>query len=333
MKQRVILIGHGGISKSYVSAFSKNEKADIFGVVGRDNKRVKEFAWKNDIQIFGTDVKEVNERAKATAAVICTPNANHYEGVLTASQLGLHCLCEKPLHISVEKQQEMIYSCQEHNVKLAVSYMRRFIPHLRFIKELIDSGKLGRITVVDVMIKHFRDKKYYESWHGTNEIDGGGPFMQQGSHIIDLALWLCGGFKEVIDSKRFQVYHEIETEDHGYAIVHYNNGAIGMIEASTASIGLKKEGIEISGTNGTICANYQEITTFDVPGLTLPEFNDEATNEVLFEQLVSDFIESIEKDRSPFIDGESAKKATELIAEIYSKAGEPIKLIPGKQEM
>ncbi|WP_282936286.1 Gfo/Idh/MocA family oxidoreductase [Paenibacillus sp. RC67] len=326
-KQRLILIGHGGISKSYLKAFSKVPNAEIVGVVGRHAEKVEAFAGEFSIPFFGKKLGEVAKNAGATAVIICTPNAVHYQNVMEASRLGLHCLCEKPLHISPEKQQEMIASCKEYGVKLTVSYMRRFASHLQYIKNIIDSGKLGQITVVDVGLKYFRPKEYYyNSWHGTHELDGGGPFIQQGSHIIDLALWLCGGYKEVITAKMFQVYHDIQTEDHGYAIIHYQNGAIGMIETSTSCFGLKKEGIEISGTKGTIFANYSEIVTFDVPGLDPPIFSENApTNESLFERLVVDFVQSIEEDRSPFIQGESAKTTTELITDIYYKAGEPIR--------
>jgi UDP-N-acetyl-2-amino-2-deoxyglucuronate dehydrogenase len=327
MKQhRLLLVGHGGISKSYLEAFAKLERVEIAGVIGRSLPRAQAFAEQHGIAVYGTEMEDVAKRANATAVVICTPNAAHYEGVMEAARLGLHCLCEKPLHIAPEKQREMIAACRDRGVKLAVSYMRRFIKHLRYIKELIDAGKLGRITVVDVTIKHYRAKEYYDSWHGTVEMDGGGPFIQQGSHIIDLALWLSGGYRRVMDAKRFQVYHDIEVEDHGYALMEYGNGAIGMIEASTASFGMKTEGIEISGTHGSIAANYQGLTLFDVPGLTPPAFNpEESANPALFEQLAADFIASIEENREPFVSGEAAAAATELIMDIYSTAGQPIR--------
>lgn len=325
-EQRVILIGHGNISKSYLRAFAKLPQASIVGAVGRSADKVKAFAEEHGLAFYGTELEQVAREAQATAAVICTPNAAHYEGVMKASRLGLHCICEKPLHIALDKQEEMIESCKRHGVKLAVSYMRRFIPHIQFIKSLVDSGALGRIAVVDVILKNYRDAAYYDSWHGTFEHDGGGPFMQQGSHIIDMAIWLGGGYEEVTDARMFRVMHEIETEDHGYAVVRYSNGAVGMIEASTVCCGVKKQMIEISGTLGSIIASYDEIVTFDVPGVELPQFpRDESVNDTCFERLAADFVEAIERDRAPAIDGESAKTATELIRAIYAKAGPVVK--------
>lgn len=326
-KHRIILIGHGVISKVYIAAFSNTKNTVIVGVVGRNAKKVRLFAEEHGIARWGISIEEVALQTRATIAIICTPNVAHYEGVMTASRLGLHCLCEKPLHICPDKQLEMINSCKKYGVKLATSYMRRFANHFLYVKELIDSGGLGCIRVVDVIIKHYRPKAYYDSWHGTKEIDGGGPFIQQGSHIIDLAQWLCGGYRYVIEAKLYQVYHDIETEDHGYAMLRYNNGAVGMIEASTACKGLSKESIEISGTKGSLIANYKEIIAFEVEGMQQPIFrkNDD-TNETLFRRLAVDFIQSIEDDRFPFIHGDLAKTATELIHAIYEKAGEPIRL-------
>lgn len=176
---------------------------------------------------------------------------------------------------------------------------------------------------MDVVLKNFRDNAYYRSWHGTKELDGGGPFIQQANHII-LALWLSGGYREIISAKRFQIYHDIETEDHGYAIIQYNNGAIGMIQASTACKGLNQEIIEISGTKGSIVTKFSEIQSFSVPDLQKPVFDKlEGDSQFLFERLARDFIQSIDENRSPFINGESAARTTEFICAIYDTAGEP----------
>jgi UDP-N-acetyl-2-amino-2-deoxyglucuronate dehydrogenase len=103
-----------------------------------------------------------------------------------------------------------------------------------------------------------------------------------------------------------------------------------MIEASTASLGMKKEIIEISGTEGTVTANYDEILAFHVPGMEPPRFDpDESVNEALFAQLASDFVRAIEEGRKPFVDGESAAVATEFVTAIYKKAGDPVRTYGG----
>lgn len=324
-KHRIVLIGHGGISGVYLKAFGSIPNAVVVGVVGRDAIRADHFAVQHDISVSGTDLAEVVARSGATAAVICTPNANHFEGVMNAAALGLHCLCEKPLHTTPKGNREMIESCKNAGVNLAVSYMRRFSGHWQLIKQMIEDGKLGRITAVDATIKHYRNPVYYDSWHGTYEWDGGGPFIQQGSHIIDLVQWLSDGFQEVTDSRMFRIMHNIETEDHGYAIVRYGNGAVGMISASTACVGVGRELIEISGTRGSVSADFRGIIAWSVPGLDQPIKSEEAVEtDGLFALLAEDFLHSIEEERSPFVDGVSAGTTTELIHEIYKKAEVPI---------
>lgn len=321
---RFLLIGHGIIAERYAAVLKALPHAEVCGVVGRNAERAWAFADRHDIGVYGTDIREVAKRTKATAAIVCTPNGAHEAGVLAAAEAGLHCLCEKPLAIEPARQTAMITACRAAGVKLGVSYMRRFSPHFRWLKQAMDDGLLGEIMVVDVTLKHYRPPSYYESWHGTKATDGGGPFMQQGSHIIDMALYLCGGYERVVQAVAFRLRHDIETEDHGYAVVSYRNGAVGLIEASTACAGTGSESIEVTGALGTIRADFNGIVSSSVLGLEVPGF---AAGDVdgLFHELLIDFTAAIEEDRDPHITGESASVATKCIREIYDIAGEPLR--------
>ena len=323
---RFVIIGPGYISRRYVEKITAMQHACVVAVVGRNFEKTRQYAEQCGIPASGTDLRSVVQEVHPTAAIICTPNALHHEGVAAAASLGLHCLCEKPLDISLQNQNAMIATCRRNNVKLAVAYMHRFHNHLRYIKERIDSGVLGRLLVVDAMLKTFREPAYYQQsyWHGTREMDGGGPFIQQGSHILDLVLWLVGAYREVLGAKRFTVFHDIEVEDHGYAVIQFISGAVGMIEASTACRGMAKQSIEIAGTKGHIIADLEKIIDFDVMGEELPQFE---PDDDLYSQLLADFIDSIESDREPFVTAESAKGATELILDIYAKAGPPDRML------
>lgn len=321
-KHRFVLIGHGGIARLYTRIIADIPNAEVCGVVGRNSARAQAFAVEQGIAVWGTNVGEVASRAQATAVIICTPNGAHYEGVVAAAAAGLHILCEKPLAIEPRHQAEMIKACRNNGVKLSVSYMRRFSEHLQWLRDSMNEGLLGRITVVDVTIKHFRSAAYYNSWHGTMAMDGGGPFIQQGSHIIDLALWLCGGYDKLLNAACFRTLYEIETEDHGYAVLSYRNGAVGMITASTACVGMSKESIEVTGTKGTVVVNYNGIVSCSVPELDAAVANlsnpDAGEQSLLMERLLVDFMQAIDVDRQPFITGESASLATELVTAIYA---------------
>lgn len=325
-KQRFMLIGHGGIAGAYARIIAGMQQVELCGVVGRSRDRAQVFANEHGIAVWGTEISEVAVRSEATAAIVCTPNGAHYEGVLAAAAAGLHILCEKPLAIDPRHQAEMIEVCRVNGVKLSVSYMRRFTGHMQWLRSAMAEGMLGRITVIDVTIKHFRSTAYYNSWHGTMDMDGGGPFIQQGSHIIDLALWLCDGYDKVLTATCFRTLHDIETEDHGYAVLKYRNGAVGMITASTSCVGVSKESIEVTGTKGTIVVNYNGIVSCSIPELDAAAANltssDTDEQSPLMELQLVDFLQAIEEDRQPFITGDSASKATELVSAIYAVAGE-----------
>ena len=321
MRHRILLVGYGTISKQYVSVIKELSNMDITGVAGRDIEKVKLFAQENGIEHYGTDIMNVAEAATATIALICTPNAAHYQGVKEAANCGLHVLCEKPLDIYPEKQDEMIDICRNNNVKLGVCYRLRMLEHFRFVKDFIDAGKLGKVLVIDAYIKLWRESNYYtsSSWHGRPDIDGGGPFIQQGSHFIDLAIWFGKGYKRVVSSNLYTLLHPIQVEDHGYAIVEYGNGAIGMIQASTICKGnnVFSSTIEISGTKGSIVLGDKDILGWDVEGCAKPDIK--YTGDVFDKQFI-DFADAIDNNREPFINGESAKVSVELINEIYNKA-------------
>ncbi|WP_379155791.1 Gfo/Idh/MocA family protein [Paenibacillus sp. sgz5001063] len=325
MEHRILLIGHGIISQTYIEVLRSLPEITLAGVVGRNLIRAAAFADQHDIKIYGTSIADTAARCGATAAMICTPNRAHYDNVLAAAECGLHCLCEKPLHIQPHRQQEMIEACKASGVVLTVSYMRRYSYHWQLIKQIMDSGEMGRILCVDASIKHYRSNKYYDSWHGTYDEDGGGPFIQQGAHLIDLVQWLCGGYTKVLDAKMFRLRHSIETEDHGYATVRYANGAVGMIQASTACKGMSRETIEISGTHGSITADFTGILECTLPGRE-NMMRSEADNDQLFAKLCADFFNACKIGEKPFIDAESAAITTELIQEIYKVSGTPVQI-------
>ena len=324
-EHRILIIGPGGVSEVYVDKIAGIDGMSVAGVVGRSADKTKAYAETHGIPSHGTQIEKIAKDSNATMALVCTPNATHYEGVCAAAKLGIDVLCEKPLHITAQKQEEMIRLCRQNNVKLGVCFQGRFRKSTKHVKELLDAGRLGRIMVMDVRFKAWRDPEYYSesSWHGTWEIDGGGPFIQQGAHIIDIALWLSNGFEEVIDARTFTLSHPIDVEDHGYALVKFANGAIGSVQASTTCKGIYVDEVEISTAKGNLTIAFDgTIKQWDIDELEKPDFSDD--QDVIRELLV-DFKEAVETDRTPFVSGESSRATVELIQEIYRKAGTPLR--------
>lgn len=321
---KFVIIGSGNIANTYISAIDKLENAEIIGVVSRNLNKPSKYPA---IKSFGS-LKEINVRFDAV--IICTPNGLHHISAIEAAKLKKHVLCEKPIDITIESIDKMILACSENKVKLGVAYQRRFSSDNPIVKKLIAENKLGKIFSVDLSIKNYRDDNYYNSseYRGTYSIDGGGPFIQQASHYIDLYYWFFGKPDKLI-SKLNTFVHEIEVEDHGAVICSHKDGMISTITASTATRPGFPAKMEIYTDKGYLILENDIISHWEIDGIENPSNNiienkhtgastalvDDTTNH---EFIITDFINSIQEDREPLINGHSAKNSTEIILEIYN---------------
>lgn len=323
-KIKFVIIGSGNIANTYVSAIGNIEHAEVVGIV---STKLKTPANNNTLPSFRS-LQEID--LDYDAVIVCTPNGYHHISTIEAAALGKHVLCEKPIDISIESIDAMIHACKENNVKLGVAYQRRFSSDNPIVKKLIDENKLGKIFSVDLAVKNYRDDNYYNSaaYRGTYEIDGGGPFIQQASHYIDLYYWFFGKPTKLVSSLATFV-HDIEVEDHGAVICLHNSGMIGTITASTATKPGFPAKIEVYSGKGYLIMENDVITHWEIEGLKNPSpiktngnthtgsssalVDDTANHEFV----INDFIDSIQTDRDPLVSGESAKNATEIILNIY----------------
>jgi len=323
-QQRGILVGPGKISTKYVQACQAIDEVKIVGVVSRNYERARYYAKEMNIQYSGVSLEEVAKKSDATMVIVCTPNGAHREVIMKAVAQGLHVLCEKPLEISYVAQEEILTTCRDSGVKLTVSFLYRFLPHMQEIRQLIQQGSFGIILSIDARLAVWRDSDYYSqsSWHGTEVMDGGGAFIQQGSHIVDMANWLAGGYHKVDCARRYTMVHPIPVEDHGYATVRYESGAVGMLECSTISRGMNVQEISITGTRGSARVSLTGILEWSVESTPPPKINDKCiTKDFLFQELLKNFSKAIDQNLDPFITSDSAVQTGNLIFEIYRVAG------------
>ncbi len=322
---RFVIIGSGNISSTYVRVINEIENAQLAGFISRSSKEKLEENYNIAVAEKLHEFKEDFD-----AVIICTPNGLHHKTAIEAAKMGKHVLTEKPLDISLNAINLMINYCKNAGVKLGVAYQRRFSPDNKIIKKIITEGKLGKIFSVDLRVKNYRDQNYYDSseYRGTWEIDGGGPFIQQASHYIDLYSWFFGAPDKVVSSYDTFV-HKIETEDHGVALLRHSNGMIGTIVVSTAAKPGFDARFEIHSEKGTVFLENDAILKWLIDGIENPSksvemnINSGAASAFVTDisghkAVVADFINSINYNVDPFITGESAKISTELILRIYS---------------
>jgi predicted dehydrogenase len=269
--------------------------------------------------------------AQFDAVIITTPNGLHHEAAIEAARLGKHVLTEKPLDIHLATMDAMISACEQAGVTLATAYQRRTNPDNLALKQLFSAGAFGRIYAADLSCKFWRNQAYYDSsaYRGGWEVDGGGPFMQQACHNIDTYLWFFGMPSEVT-SLLGTFAHQIEVEDHGAALLKYNNGMIGTIIASTAARPGLPARLEVHCDRGTLVTlddriSYWAIDGIDNPADDAPSANgNNASSAVVadtarHEDILRDFEAAVREGRLPLINAGAARQTTELILRIYGK--------------
>jgi predicted dehydrogenase len=320
---KYIIIGTGNISNTYVHALSDIACSEIVGCVSRSGKRLpanpKIPSW---FDLSSVDID-------FDAVIITTPNGLHCEGIIAAAKHGKHVITEKPLGIKMEEMEHALTVCEEKNVTLAVAYQRRTSPDNQAIKALLEENSLGNIFAVDLAAKFYRDQAYYNSgdYRGGYQIDGGGPFIQQASHNIDLYVWFFGLPVQVV-SMMDTFTHQIEAEDHGAALLKHSNGMIGTIVTSTSTKPGFAARLEVHSDKGSFTMTDDIITEWhfdDIPNPSNSNFqyqHDGATGAAVkdtsaHKKIILDFENVVKNGGTPIADGKSAKATSELILEIY----------------
>lgn len=185
---------------------------------------------------------------------ICTPNGLHAMHSIQSLRAGCHVICEKPMAISVQDCEKMISESEKANRRLFIVKQNRYNPPVTAVKKLLDEGRLGKITSVQLNCFWNRDAGYYkDSWKGTRQLDGGTLYTQF-SHFIDLLYWMVGDV-ETVQGMLGNLQHRgvIEFEDTGVLSMHFKNGAIGSMHYTVNSFQKNMEGsLTLFGEKGTI---------------------------------------------------------------------------------
>ncbi|MCK4824056.1 Gfo/Idh/MocA family oxidoreductase [bacterium] len=270
---------------------------------------------------------------------VATPSGTHGTVAIPAAKAGKHIICEKPLETTLEKADAIIESCEENKVFLAAVFQSRFGRIVQLIKKAIDAGRFGKLILASAQVKWYRSADYYASagWRGTWELDGGGVLMNQSIHIIDLLLYLVGNPREVFAYTDLLTHAGLEVEDTACAAIRFENGAMGVIEASTSCAPGFPRKLEISGQNGSIVLEDDRLIrwqfTEEYPedreirrkgeiseGLHSGAGDPKAAGYKGHKQQFQDMARAILEKREPLISGREGRRALELICGIYESA-------------
>lgn len=346
------IVGCGRIAKRHAEILGTGQVAGarLAAVCDVVEARARAFGEKYSVPYFtghhrmmralGTRIDVIN---------IATPSGTHAGICLDLAPYGRHLVVEKPMALTLADADAMISACDKAGVRLFVVKQNRYnLPVLK-LREAVERGRFGKLVMGTVRVRWCRTQEYYDqdAWRGTWAEDGG-VFANQASHHVDLLQWMMGDVISVYAKSATRLV-DIEVEDTGVAVLKFSSGALGIIEATTATRPSDLEGsISILGENGTV-----EIDGFAVNRMQTWRFRDnaESDREVLeryrenppnvygFGHLryLQDVVSSIVNDQPGAVDGRAGRRSLELITAIYEsiESGRevPLHIRPNKSRL
>lgn len=270
------LVGYGFMGRTHSNAYRKVSnffnlpyKPVLKAVCGRDEAKTKAFAEQWGYESTESDWKKLIARKDIDAIDICTPNDSHAEIAIAAAKAGKMVLCEKPLGRTVAEAAKMVKAIEAAGVPNTVWYNYRRIPAVTLAKQLIDSGKLGRIFhyravfLQDWTINADLPQGGAGLWRLDSKASGSGVTGDLLSHCIDTAMWLNGGIKEVtamtetfVKERKHVLTGKVEKvgiDDACAFVGRFDNGSLCTFESTRYARGHKAlYTFEINGENASI---------------------------------------------------------------------------------
>ncbi len=325
-KVKFAILGCGRIFKKHADAISSIQGAEIVAVCDKNIGRASDCGAKYGVPFY-TDLSDMMRfHPEADIVSILTHSGDHANSALEVCRYQKHVLVEKPMCLSLSDADRMIYMCKEANVKLFVVKQNRYNLPVKKLRTAVESGKFGKLVLGTVRVRWCRTQEYYDqdAWRGTWR-DDGGVFTNQASHHIDLLEWMMGEVESVF-AKASTRLANIEVEDTGVALLRFKNGALGVIEATTATRPKDLEGsISILGEKGTV-----EIGGFAVNKLKTWQFlgdDNEAVENFSsnppdiygfgHQEYIQDVVNCIQLNHEPVVSGVDGRRSLELIHAIY----------------
>src|SRR3954454_20392265 len=335
------LLGCGRIAKRHSDLLGGNhiEGAKLVAVCDNVPARADAIASKFGVPAV-YDIDDFLARKDIDAVAVLTPSGMHPAHVIACAKAGKHVVVEKPMALRLQDADDMIRACDEAGVKLFIVKQNRFNVPVVKAREALEAGRFGRLILGTVRVRWCRDQAYYnqDAWRGTWAQDGG-VLTNQASHHIDMLEWFFGEVVSV-HARGITALVKIETEDTAVATLKFRNGALGIIEATTAARPTDLEGALSSlGEGGSV-----EIAGFAVNQIRHWRFVDEIPSD---KEVIEKFsvnppdvygfghqayyqhvVDCLMDQRAALVDGLEGRKSLELISALYEsiETGEQVSL-------
>ena len=324
------LVGCGRIAKRHSELLGGGviKGARLAAVCDVDGGKAARIGAQFSVPHF-TDMHAMMEQAAVDVAVVLTESGRHAEHVIQLARHGKHIVVEKPMALTLDDADAMIRVCDAAGVKLFVVKQNRFNVPIVKLRESLEAGRFGRLVMGTVRVRWCRTQDYYDQapWRGTWALDGG-VLSNQASHHIDMLEWMMGDVDSVFAMSATALV-KIEAEDTAIVALRFKSGALGLIEATTATRPKDLEGsISIIGEGGTVeiggfAMNEMKVWNFVAPqpgdAEVMKRYSVNPPNVYGFghQAYYEHVVDCIINDRRHLVDGLEGRKSLELISAIY----------------
>jgi UDP-N-acetyl-2-amino-2-deoxyglucuronate dehydrogenase len=326
------LIGGGNITGTHANAACAIPSIQIAAIYGTNAEKVLALCRRHGGRPY-EDFDAFLDHRPMDLVVVGSPSGLHATQGIAAARRGLHVLTEKPIDVTTQRADALIEAADRAGVKLGVMFQDRVKPEIRKLKEWLHQGLLGKPLLVDARVKWYRPPEYYGNsrWRGTFALDGGGALINQAVHTVDLMLWLLGDVVRVQAYKATEL-HSIQAEDTAIALLEFANGALGVLQATTAAYPGYPRHVEITGSEGTVILEHDRVLAIDLRNppdacnqSIAPDENQSASSAVVsdfrgHQALIQDFLHAIEANTAPICDGLEGRRSLALVEAIYRAA-------------
>lgn len=319
------IYGCGVIANFHAAALAEVSGAELYGCADYYKPSAEKFAEKNKIRVYD-DFDALLADADIDVITICTPNGTHAEFAIKALGADKNVVLEKPMAITTEDCDKIIEAAKNSRGKITVISQLRTSPDIVRARELVQSGAIGKIVLADLVMKYYRAPEYFKgSWRGTKKMDGGGALMNQGIHGVDLLQYVVGPVKNIQSIVR-TLSHDVEVEDTAVASIEFENSALGVIIASTATHPGFERQMRINGTRGAVEIIEDKIVRLVIDGEDMPCSKFEGASGASSNTGISHsghanqlsiFVDVLNGNDREYVDEFEGKKAVEIIEKIY----------------
>lgn len=324
------LVGCGRIAKRHSELLGHGQihNARLVAVCDLVPTKVTKIASEFSVPCF-TDMHEMMRSVEIDVVVVLTESGKHAEQVIALASYGKHIVVEKPMALTLDDADAMIKACDASGARLFVVKQNRFNVPVVKLRQALQAGRFGKLVLGTVRVRWCRPQSYYDqdAWRGTWALDGG-VLTNQASHHVDLLEWMMGDVDSVF-AMSTTALAKMEAEDTAVVTLRFKNGALGIIEATTAARPTDLEGsISVLGEGGTVEIGGFAVNKMKVWKFGKPEADDDEVMEKYsvnppnvygfgHQAYYEHVVDSILNDTRHLVDGLEGRRSLELINAIY----------------